>query len=482
MKPMVLSELLANSPAELAATPITGITADSRRVTPGCAFLCLRGSRSDGHAYARAAEESGAAVIVAEEDTGCSRQVLVKDTHAAFAQMSANWFGRPAEKLRLIGVTGTNGKTSVTFMIKQILEHCGHTVGLIGTIQNMIRDQIIPSDHTTPDCYELNALFSKMVEAGCEFAVMEVSSHALDQKRVYGLDFEVAVFTNLTQDHLDYHKTMENYLAAKKRLFSMCRSAVINTDDPYADQIREGLSCPVYTVSLINRADYQAREIAYEPGGVSYRLAGRQNGTVHTAIGGKFTVYNTLSALAAADVCHIPIDEAIRAVGEMTGVKGRAQVVPGTGDFSVILDYAHTPDGLQNILSAFRECTKNRLIVVFGCGGDRDKTKRPKMGEIAARLADFVVVTSDNPRSEEPAAIIRDILAGVQPQKTPYTVIENRKEAIEYALSHAEPGDVVILAGKGHETYQIFADRTIHFDENEIVAEFFKKQNGGLKK
>lgn len=455
---------------------ITGITCNSKQVKKGYAFVCLKGAASDGHKFASDAVKAGATVIFAEHDTGEKNQIIVNDTHECYFRLSSKWFDEPAKKLKLIGVTGTNGKTSVTYMLKAILEKAGYSVGLIGTIHNMIKDTVIETHNTTPDAFTLNSLFAEMVEKGCEYAVMEVSSHALDQKRICDVTFEEALFTNLTQDHLDYHKTMENYLLAKKKLFKMCKKAILNSDDAYYKQMVSGLDCPVITYSSSNDSDYSAKGINYHPAGVEYELVTKgliNHISVNT--GGRFTVYNSLCAIVAAIELGIPVKTAADAISELHGVKGRAEVVPTGTDYTVIIDYAHTPDGLKNILSTFRECKKNRLIVVFGCGGDRDKTKRPIMGNVAVHNADYVIVTSDNPRTEEPEAIINDILEGIKGIHTPYKVIVNRKEAIKYALSIARKDDIIVLAGKGHETYQILNSGTIHFDEREVVSEALKE-------
>ena len=456
----------------LGQTEITGITCDSRCVKEGYAFVCIKGAKSDGHDYAQKAIEGGAAVIVAERDLGLEAQIIVPDTHAAYADMCAKWFGNPADSLKLLGVTGTNGKTSVTYMMKKILEKAGYKVGLIGTIQNMIGDEIIAAHNTTPNAYELNSLFALMKAKGCTYVIMEVSSHALDQSRVYRLNFEAAMFTNLTQDHLDYHITMDNYLAAKKKLFYMCKTAVINSDDPYAQRLCEGLDCKITTYSLGDASTYSAKCVKYRPASVEYEfVSDSEIGHIKVNTGGKFTAYNSLCAAACAVEIGIPVATAAEALKELHGVKGRAEVVPTGRDFTVIIDYAHTPDGLKNILSTFRECEKNRLIAVFGCGGDRDKTKRPIMGNIAAHYSDYAIVTSDNPRTEEPAAIIEDILEGMKGAVIPVKVIENRIEAIKFAVSIAKKDDIIVLAGKGHETYQILKTGTIHLDEREVVAE-----------
>lgn len=453
-------------------TEITGITCDSRCVKEGYAFVCIKGAKSDGHDYAQKAVEGGAVVIIAERDLGLDNQIVVPDTHAAYADMCAKWFGNPADSLKLLGVTGTNGKTSVTYMMKKILEKAGYKVGLIGTIQNMIGDEIIAAHNTTPNAYELNSLFALMKAKGCTYVIMEVSSHALDQSRVYRLNFEAAMFTNLTQDHLDYHITMDNYLAAKKKLFYMCKTAVINSDDPYAQRLCEGLDCKITTYSLGDDSTYSAKCVKYRPASVEYEfVSDSEIGHIKVNTGGKFTAYNSLCAAACAVEIGIPLATVAEALKELHGVKGRAEVVPTGRDFTVIIDYAHTPDGLKNILSTFRECEKNRLIAVFGCGGDRDKTKRPIMGNIAAHYSDYAIVTSDNPRTEEPSAIIEDILEGMKGAVIPVKVIENRIEAIKFAVSIAKKDDIIVLAGKGHETYQILKTGTIHLDEREVVAE-----------
>ncbi len=467
---MLLKNLLPNVNANYSKIEIKGITCDSRKVEQGFAFVCISGALQDGHNYAKMAEEKGASIVISERKTGVANEIIVPDTHESYANMCAAWFGFPANNLKLIGVTGTNGKTSVTYMLKNILEQAGHKVGLIGTIQNMIGDETIETKNTTPDAYELNRLFSLMNKKGCSYAVMEVSSHALDQKRVCNLCFEVAIFTNLTQDHLDYHITMDNYLQAKKKLFKMCKKAIINADDKYSSALIDGLDCEVITYSLGNNATYSAKAVTYYPTSVEYKLVSDSIlNHIKFNTGGKFSVYNSMCAAITAVELGLSIEKTTQAIGNMIGIRGRAESVPTNKDFSIIIDYAHTPDGLKNILSTFQDCKKNRVIALFGCGGDRDKSKRAIMGNIAARYADYVVVTSDNPRSEEPMDIINDILKGTEGIKTPLKVIENRAEAIRYAISIAKPDDIIVLAGKGHETYQILRDGTIHLDEREIV-------------
>jgi UDP-N-acetylmuramoyl-L-alanyl-D-glutamate--2,6-diaminopimelate ligase len=473
---MKLSELMKglNLP-DYKDIEIAGITCDSRRVAEGWAFVCIRGGSADGHSYAAQAAKAGAALIVAEEDTGCSSQIIVPSTRLAWAVICANWFKNPASRLKLIGVTGTNGKTSTTYMLKSLLEACGYRVGLIGTIQNMIGDRVLPASHTTPDPYDLHSLFALMVAEGCTHAIMEVSSHALAQERVSGLTFDSALFTNLTQDHLDYHKTMENYLESKKKLFKQCNCAIVNLDDPWTQKLIQGLDCPVISYSAYkDEADYTAKNIRPRPDGVDFELVGTGAiGRVRLPIPGMFSVYNALGAAAGGLSLGIPFDKVAQSFSQVRGIKGRAEIVPTGHDFTVVIDYAHTPDGLEKICKTLKECSRGRLVTLFGCGGDRDRTKRPLMGKVASTLSDFVIVTSDNPRTENPTAIIEDILKGI-PEKSSYKMIENRVEAIHWAIKNAKPNDTILLAGKGHETYQILADGTIHLDEREIVQDALK--------
>ena len=474
---MLLKDLLPNIPSEMNGIEVKDITCDSRKVKEGYAFVCIDGFTLDGHKYAVDAVKSGACVVIAERPTGVENEVIVPDTHKAFAVMSANYFNNPSESFKLIGVTGTNGKTSVTYMLKKIIESKGYKTGVIGTIQNMIGDESVESVNTTPDAYGLNKLFAKMRDAGCQYVIMEASSHALDQKRIFNLNFEVAAFTNLTQDHLDYHKTMENYLQAKMKLFGMCKTAVVNTDDEYSARILDQLDCESVTYGVLDRsATYSANGINMKPDGIEYEMVGDYTiKRMRLKTGGKFSVYNSLCAAVCARQLGFTTDEIAAALEELEGVKGRAEVVPTGKDYTVIIDYAHTPDGLKNILSTFSELKRGRLVCLFGCGGDRDATKRSIMGSIAAKISDFVIVTSDNPRTEDPVKIIDDILEGMKGSKTPYIVIENRVDAIKYAIENARKDDIIVLAGKGHETYQILSTGKIHLDEREVIAEALAK-------
>lgn len=451
---------------------VLDVTQDSRLVKSGSLFVCIKGNSFDGHSVAKDMLSKGAAGIVVERDLGLEKQVIVKDTRAVFSKICANYFGNPAEKLKLIGITGTNGKTTTTFLIKQILENMGKKVGLIGTVQNMVGSEIYPAKYTTPDPYELQGLFKMMVDANCEYCVMEVSSQALAQGRVNGVRFLVGAFTNLTQDHLDYHKTWENYFNAKRLLFESCDIAVTNADDKNGLKIVDGLDCKVLSYAVnTNNADFCAKNVRFKTDGVEYELVSNFIGRASCPIPGRFSVYNSLCACSVAIALGFDYRDVLSAIAKSKGVKGRIEVVPTNTDYTVIIDYAHSPDGLENIITSLREITKGRIVTLFGCGGDRDKTKRPKMGAIAAELSDFCVVTSDNPRSEDPHAIIEDILEGMKGASTPYKVVENRKEAIRWALENAKTGDVILLAGKGHETYQILPTGTIHFDEREVIAE-----------
>lgn len=460
--------------SDFADCEISDITSDSRKAGEGVVFVCIRGLSVDGHDFAADALAKGSPAVICERDLGLDKQIVVGSTHAAFSAMCENFFGNPLEKLQLIGITGTNGKTSSTFITKQVLERCGHKCGLVGTIQNMIGDEVIPTSFTTPDIYELHSLFGRMAKAGCEYVIMEVSSHALELGRVLGLHFVAACFTNLTEDHLDLHGTMEAYFQAKAKLFGMTDCAIINIDDVWGNKIRldDSVELLSYGIERCDLANIGACNVTYAADGVSFTL--RTQGKelpVKVPTPGKFSAYNALSAAGCALAVGIPPEQVAEALNHSTGVKGRAEVYPTGRDFTIILDYAHTPDGVENILSAMREVAEGRLVVLLGCGGDRDPYKRPLMGEAASRLADFVIVTSDNPRSEDPDSIVQQIIPGVEKHDTPYVAITNRRDAMQYAVEHAQPKDIIVLAGKGHEDYQILSTGKIHFDEREVLAE-----------
>ena len=478
---MKLSQILKNVRVknEYTDREVTDVTSDSRQVKEGFLFVCIKGASFDGHSVAQQMLDIGAVAVVCEYDLGVENQIIVDDTRKAYSPICASFFGNPADSLKLIGLTGTNGKTTTTFLIKQILENVGKKVGLIGTVQNMVGDEVYPAHYTTPDPHELQSLFRKMVDAGCEYCIMEVSSQALAQGRVEGIHFHIGAFTNLTQDHLDYHKTWENYFESKKLLFKACDCAVTNLDDEYGLKIVDGCGCRVVTYGVDNmKADFVARNVGFSANGVRYDLVGEKMGRVSCPIPGRFSVYNSLCATSVALTLGVDFTDVLEAISKSNGVKGRIEVVPTPNqNYTVIIDYAHSPDGLENIISSLKEIANGRVVTVFGCGGDRDRTKRPKMGKIAAELSDFCVVTSDNPRSENPSAIIEDILEGMKDTATPYEVVENRREAIAWAMKNAQPNDIILLAGKGHETYQILPTGTIHFDEREAVAEVLEELN-----
>lgn len=471
---MKLSKLLENIvPAgSYADREVTGMTSDSRKVQPGDVFVCISGAAADGHQFAGAAVEKGAAAVVCERDLGLDCQIVTPDTHAAYSRMASNLYGNPSQKLRLIGVTGTKGKTTVTSLIKAVLTAAGKKVGLIGTIQNEIGDEVIPTDKTTPDALELEGLFARMVEAGCEYCVMEVSSHALDQNRIGAAHYEVAVFTNLSHEHLDYHGTMEEYYQAKKKLFSICDSAVINLDDSWGERLAGEVSCPVLGFSMKKEAALNAFDVRHAADHVDFRYAYEGvESKLHFGMPGDFSVKNALAAMGACLSLGLCLNTIAQTLSQIQGVSGRNEIIPTGKDFTVIRDYAHSPDSIENILSALKETVSGRLVALFGCGGDRDRTKRPLMAAAAAAHADYVYVTSDNPRTEDPDAIIAEILPGFAGFDTPYEVIPNRREAIFHAIHHAQPGDTIVLCGKGHEDYQIIGHEKFHFDEREIVAQ-----------
>lgn len=479
---MLLSKLLERLQPQDAFLDgeVTAVTDNTAKIVPGCVFVCIRGAHFDGHTAAASAVEQGALAVVAERDTGAKNQILVPDTRAAYGLLCQAFYDYPAEKLNMVGITGTNGKTTTTFLIKDILETCGIKTGLIGTVKNMVGDREYPAHLTTPDALELNRLLAEMVNAGCTHCVMEVSSQALAQGRVNGIHFTVAGFTNLTQDHLDYHGTFEAYRAAKHKLFEQSDIAVINMDDTNAEAMVAGTDCKVVTLSAkSDSADYTAKNIIHRPHNVSYELVTDCHiGRVKIGIPGTFTVYNSMLAAVCCMALGIAFQQAVDALHTASGIPGRIEVVPTGTDYTVIIDYAHSPDGLENILESLREiCGTGRILTVFGCGGDRDKTKRPKMGKIAQELSDICVVTSDNPRSEDPERIIQDILAGMEQDPEHVVVEPDRTRAIARALGMAQAGDIVLLAGKGHETYQILSTGKIHFDEREKVREILKIQS-----
>ena len=459
---------------------ITGVQYDSRQATSGDLFVAISGFQTDGHRYIPKAMENGAVCVVCEKKPETDiAYVLVPDARAALAALGANWFGHPSDSMCMIGITGTNGKTTSTYLLKHVLEKTlGAKVGLIGTIQNMIGDEILHTERTTPESFELQKLLREMADAGCTHVVMEVSSHALMLDRVYGIPFAVGIYTNLSRDHLDFHKTMEAYCDAKALLMRQCDVGIYNADDPWAERLMADATCRRrFSYSVNGQADLMAKNVALEPGSVDFDAeADTEWCHVHVGIPALFTVYNTLDAMACCWNLGVPLAECADALAKNHGVKGRMEIIPtpGTG-YTVLNDYAHKPDALEKVLQSAKSFAKGRVVALFGCGGDRDKTKRPVMGEIGARLADFVIVTSDNPRTEKPEAIIDDILVGLKGYDTPYAVIPDRVAAIHYAMDHAQPGDVIVLAGKGHEDYQEIDHKHYPMDERVIVAEHLKE-------
>jgi len=461
---------------------VTGIQTDSRLVRPGDLFVCIPGFRTDGHQFAREAVAKGAVALVVEREVPVEvPKVFVRDARRALAFAADRFYGHPTRELKLIGVTGTNGKTTTTHLLTRILEEAGHTPGLIGTMAIRYAGREEPAVNTTPDALVLQRTFRAMVDAGVDYAVMEVSSHALALGRVRGCRFRTAVFTNLTQDHLDFHQTMEAYKQAKGLLFAQLAGdyrdgretfAVLNADDPIAEEYAALTAAQVLTYGMGEGCDVRARDVQVTPAGVSFRLesfAGAAD--VELPLVGHFNVYNALAAVTAALAEGIPLETAVRALADVT-VRGRFEKVDEGQPFTVIVDYAHTPDGLANVLKAARALTSGRVIVVVGCGGDRDRTKRPVMARIAVAYADLAVFTSDNPRSEDPERILDEMEAGVPDDARTRTVrLTDRRAAIRYAIDAAKPGDLVLIAGKGHETYQIIGDRVLPFDDVQEARE-----------
>lgn len=462
------------------AMEVTGVSYDSRETKPGELFVAVTGFAADGHRFIPRAIERGASVIVCERrpEENCP-YVMVSSCRAALARLGANWFGHPADRMTMIGVTGTNGKTTITYLLKTVLEKTlGAKLGLIGTIQNMVGETVLETERTTPESFALQSLFSQMADAGCTHAVMEVSSHALVLHRADEISFAVGIFTNLTEDHLDFHKTMDEYCKAKAMLFTRCRHGVVNLDDPYAGAIMEGAACKLLTYGVKNSAaQLRAENVELFADHIAFTACYEaRRAAVTLPIPGGFSVYNALAVIGAALSLGLELSQIAQALSGAQGVKGRVEVVPTPGkDYTILIDYSHTPDSLENVLKTVRGFCKGRTIAVFGCGGDRDPFKRPIMGKIGAELSDLAVVTSDNPRTEDPMAIIEQIVAGMQEGNNPYVVIENRVEAIGWAMAHAQKDDVIVLCGKGHETYQEVGHEKRHLDEREVVAAWLEK-------
>lgn len=458
---------------------ITDIQYDSRKVSEGTLFVCVKGFVSDGHKYINSAIEKGAKAFLVEDDIyveGCTF-VRVKNTRKDMANVADNFYDHPSTKFDVIGVTGTNGKTSITTFLNEILTRAQKRVGLIGTIKIFDGVKEVTSSSTTPESMDLQHQFDNMLNNGCDYCAMEVSSHSLALNRVDETKFKLGIFTNLTPDHLDFHKDLEDYRKAKEKLFYMTTGAnIINIDDEGGKKIYESiknLDIPCYTYGIDNKSDFMAKDIKSDSDGVSYRLiTPTYEEVIFVPVPGMFTVYNTLAVIAAC--YNLGIDKSIYKEGLRitNGVSGRFETVPNDRGMSVIVDYAHTPDALENVLKTSKEFAKGRVISVFGCGGDRDSEKRPLMGEIGQKYSDICFLTSDNPRTEDPHAIIEDVLKGIDKNIDNYIVVVDRKEAIEKAISLGKEGDVVIITGKGHEDYQVIGTTKHHFDDKEVAREF----------
>lgn len=474
MKLGEIVQSISQNIGEAENTEITGIAYDSREVKPGYLFIAIRGFETDGHKYIKNAVENGAAAVIGELDAECAcPYIKCDDSRRAMALAAAEFYGHPERRLKIIGITGTNGKTTTTYLIKQILNLKGERCDLIGTNQIIVGDDIRESSRTTPESLDLFRIFSEMEQSGGKYVVMEVSSHSLALERVYGIEFETAIITNITQDHLDFHKTMDAYAAAKAKLFRMSKSAAVNADDKYKDVILKAAKGSVITYAIDSAADVRAENLKMSGRGVIFDLVcGNTRREMRLGIPGRFSVYNALAAICACKNIGISDSDIEKGLVLAKPVKGRIEVVHINTPYTVIIDYAHTPDGVENIISAVRGFAKKRVITVIGCGGNRDAAKRPKMGKIAEELSDIAIITSDNPRCEEPMEIIREILAGMK--KDNHIVIENRRDAIKKAMEIAEEDDIIILAGKGHETYQEINHVKHHFDEREVVKEILK--------
>lgn len=459
---------------------ISNIQYDSRKVIDNSLFVCIKGFKVDGHDYAKNAVANGAKALLVEDDIeGIDKNVTilkVDDTRKVIAFIAERYYNHPSNKFRLIGVTGTNGKTSITYLTKSIIEEFDKKTGIIGTIENRIGNKVLKASRTTPESLDLQELFYNMFQENVNAVVMEVSSHSLALHRVDASKFDVGIYTNLTLDHLDFHKTMENYRDAKLKLFKMCEIGVINIDDEYGPYMMENGTCKRYlTYGIENeKADLNAADLNIDLNGVSFNLV--YEGEIHKvslSTPGKFSVYNALASMGACLALGVPMDVVIRGLEKNKGIRGRFQSFTSEKGYTAIVDYAHAPDGLLNVLQSMKEFAKARIITVFGCGGDRDTSKRPVMGEIAGNNSDFCVITSDNPRTEDPVSIINEVEVGMKRTECEYVKVPDRLEGIQKALSMAQKGDLILIAGKGHEDYQILHDKVIHFDDAEVVLNYF---------
>ncbi len=471
---MLLSELLKDVCvlSDYIDREISTVTDKTANAESDCAFVCVEGNRVDGHGFAGEMVRKGAAAVIVNRDLGLSKQIVVENTRKAYALMCKNFFGRSADRLEIIGITGTNGKSSTASPVRDILKSMGISSGLIGTVKIYAGDEVFPATMTTPDPYDIHRLFSIMESKEIKYCIMEITSQALHQMRHCGIRFKVGVFTNLTQDHLDYHKTMDEYKKCKKQLFYNCDTAVMNCDDESFSYMSEGINAKLVTYGKSEKADLRAENIKLYPDGISYDLKGKK---INYPVPGGFSVYNSLAVTGTVMSLGFSLCDVISALGEVKAVKGRLELLKTDTDYNVVIDYAHTPDGFLKVLQSVKEFTDKKVITVFGCGGDRDKTKRPKMGRIATDYSDVVIVTTDNPRTEDQSIITKEILLGTVGSKSQVITIEDRTEAISYALNIAQKGDTVLLAGKGHETYQIIGKERRHYDEREVVSRILGK-------
>lgn len=452
---------------------ITNVTDNSSKIRRQGLFVCIKGNNRDGHDFAQKAMDRGAVAVICERDIGIKNSIIVENSRKAYAEICSAFYSKAHKKLKMIAVTGTNGKTTTSYLIKQILEGSGIKTGLIGTVNVTIGKEKYPADLTTPDPVDLHRYLMLMNIAGCEACVMEVSSQALEQERVFGINFDCAVFTNLSPEHLDYHKSMQNYAKAKSKLFEMSKISVINADSEYSSLMCENAVGKVYTYGTKDGADFKAEKTVLSSDGVEYILSDK--GRVHhisLRSMGLFSVYNSLAALSAAKAVGVDLSKAVREISRFEGIAGRMEKIENSFGINIVIDYAHTPDSLENAAKTLKEVYKGRLITVFGCGGDRDKEKRPLMGKTACENSDFVFITSDNPRTENPDDIIDDILTGISAKN--YYRITDRKLAIKSAVYSAKPGDTVLVAGKGHEKYQILGTQKIYFNEREIIRKLLE--------
>lgn len=458
---------------------ITTVAYDFRRVERGSLFICIKGAVADGHRFAEAAVNKGASALVVEDDVTVPENVTVirvEDSRYALACISAEYFGNPADKLKVIGITGTKGKTTTTYLVKSILDSAGHKCGLVGTIETIIGDKVIKASNTTPESYVLQDYFKQMVDCGCDCVVMEVSSQGLMLHRTAGFTFEIGIFTNIEPDHIGphEHKDFNDYLHCKSLLFKQCRHGIVNIDDKHADYIINNASCDIVTYGFSEKADFRAANTKLVSGkgylGIDYDLQGKENMRVEIDLPGKFSVYNSLTAIAICSYFGIDSNTICDALKDAK-VKGRIEMIKVSDDFTLMIDYAHNAMSLESLLTTLREYNPTRLVCLFGCGGDRSRDRRFSMGEVSGKLADLSVITSDNPRTEEPLAIIDDILVGIKKTTGKYTVIPDRRKAIEWVIHNGQPGDIIVLAGKGHEDYQEINGVKHHLDEREVIAQ-----------